>query len=88
MRPVRYGTRFGCRFGLPHDYVQVKDAPTVKIEVCRLCGDRKRWPKDKNGRTDSPAYLVAHVRQYAQPDGSTRRVFNKLYNKEKTTIRL
>lgn len=88
MRPVRYGTRFGCRFGQPHDYASIHETPALKVEVCRICGDRRRWPKGAGGRIASPEYLVAHVRQFAQPNGPTRRVFNKLYRKEKASIHL
>lgn len=83
---MRYGTRFGCRWGMPHDFVQLKDAPTFKVERCRLCGLRKRWNKGYKGRIENQEYLQAHVRQYAQKFGSTKRVFMKLYRKENCTI--
>lgn len=86
--PVRYGVRFGCRFGQPHDMVQIKDCPRYKIEKCRICSRRFRWNKGYKGRIDNVEYLRAHVRQYAQPSGSTRRVHAKLYHPEKTVIRL
>lgn len=86
--PIRYGTRFGCRFGQPHDFIILKDAKTTKFEKCRICGIRKRWNKSTKGRVDNPEYLKDHVRQYAQSFGSTKRVFNKLYHPEKCIIQI
>ena len=84
--PIRYGTRFGCRWGLPHDFVQLRDTPGFKIERCRICRIRKRWNKDAKGRVENAEYLHEHVRQYAQPGGSTKRVFSKLYKPEECVI--
>lgn len=84
--PIRYGTRFGCRFGRPHDMAQIADTKTLKVERCRICNQTFRWPKGYRGRIDNVAYLQAHVRQFAQPNGSTRRVYAKLYSPEKTII--
>lgn len=81
-----YGTRFGCKFGQPHDFVQLKDTKTYKVEVCRLCHTRRRWNKGYKERVDNPKYLKDHVRNYAQEFGSTKRVFNKVYHPEKTII--
>ena len=86
--PVRYGVRFGCRFGQPHDFAQVRDTPSFKVERCRICRLRKKYNKDAKGRTDNPEYLRDHVRQFCQETGSTRGVFAKLYRKEKTIIHL
>lgn len=86
--PIRYGTRFGCRFGQPHDMVQIADTKTLKVEKCRLCNKTFRWPKGYRERVDNVEYLHAHVRNYAQPNGSTRRVYNKLYRPEKAVIHI
>jgi hypothetical protein len=83
---IRYGTRFGCRWGQPHDFEQLYDCPSYKVERCKICHERKRWNKGWKGRVANVDYLIAHVRQYAQEGGATRRVFNKLYHPEKTTI--
>lgn len=71
---------------MPHDFEQLVDRPTFKVERCKLCGTRKRWNKGYKGRVASEEYLIAHVRQYAQATGTTRRVFNKLYKPEKAII--
>jgi hypothetical protein len=84
--PVKYGTRFGCRFGQPHDFVTLAEKLTYKIEKCRICGQRKRWNMGYKGRINNVEYLKAHVRNYAQPNGSTKRVYMKLYQPEKCII--
>jgi hypothetical protein len=86
--PVKYGTRFGCRFGVPHDMIQISDTPTVRVEKCRICQKRFRWPKGYKGRVHNAEYLQAHVRQFAQPHGTTRRVYAKLYTPEKCIIKI
>ncbi len=83
---IRYGTRFGCRWGMPHDFKQIHVGKTYKVEKCLLCGVRKRWNFGFKGRVDNPEYLKDHVRQFAQKFGSTRRVYNKLYRPEKSII--
>ena len=86
--PVRYGTRFGCRWGQPHNMKLLHESKVVKVERCLICGYRGRYPKDSKGRTDNVKYLKDHVRQFAQRHGSTKRVHARLYSPEKTIIRL
>lgn len=85
---MRYGTRLGCRFGQPHDPQIIHENPSVKWEACRRCGKRFRWNKGYKGRTDNIEYLKVHVRSFAQPNGATKRVYNKIYNPEKCIIHL
>lgn len=85
---VRYGVRLGCRFGTAHQFHQLKDTKTAKWEKCVICGLRKRWTKGNKNRVDNTEYLKAHVREYAQPTGSTRRVFMKMHHPEKCVIKL
>lgn len=84
--PVKYGTRFGCRWGMPHDFITVKDTKTFKIERCKLCGIRKKYNKGYHMRINNVEYLKDHVRNYAQESGSTKRVFAKLYKPSKCVI--
>ena len=86
--PIRYGTRFGCRFGQPHDLVKLGETPHQTWERCSICGKTFKWNKGYKGRIENTAYLKAHVRQFAQDFGSTKRVFMKLYQPEKTIINL
>lgn len=87
-KPIRYGTRFGCRFGQPHKIIRIGENPAQIWEKCSICGKTFRWNKGYQGRVNNPEYLKAHVREYAQDFGSTKRVFMKLYKPEKTIIKL
>lgn len=88
MRAVRYGTRFGCKFGQPHDFERLADTPYATVEKCKLCQIKKRWKKGLKGKINNTEYLIAHVRNYAQEFGSTKRVFAKLYKPEKCIIHI
>ncbi len=77
--PIRYGTRFGCRWGIPHDYERLGENPQQIWERCKICGHTAHWVKGYKGRIGNAEYLKAHVRQYAQDFGSTKRVYKKLY---------
>lgn len=85
---VRYGVRLGCRFGTAHQFHTIKDTVKAKWEKCVICGERKVWVKGNKFRIDNNGYLKAHVREYAQPNGSTRRVFMKIHHPEKCVIKL
>lgn len=86
--PVKYHMRFGCRWGQPHDFRQVVDTKAYKIERCHICGARKKWNKGYHLRIDNNAYVKAHVRNYAQPGGTTKRVYAKMYTPEKLVIHI
>jgi len=86
--PIRYGTRFGCRWGQPHDLERLGENPQQLWERCKICQKTFHWGKGNKGRIENAEYLKAHVRQYAQDFGSTKRVYMKLYNPLKTTILL
>ncbi len=81
-----YGTRFGCRFGWPHNMARLGENPQQIWERCKLCGKTFRWNKGYRGRIKNAEYVVAHVRQFAQRIGATKRVFFKLYEPTKTII--
>lgn len=85
---MRYGRRLGCRFGQPHDMTIVHENESAKFEKCAICGKRVRWNKGYKGRTDSLEYLKLHVRNFAQPNGATNRVYQRIYNPEKCIIHL
>jgi hypothetical protein len=85
---MRYGIRLGCRFGQPHDFTQIKDAPSFVVERCQICGVRRKWNKGYKSRVDNVRYLKDHVRTYAQASGPTKIVFAKMYEKEKTIINI
>ena len=78
--------RYGCRYGLPHDMMLIRDNPNAKYERCRICRRTFRWNKGYRGRIDSREYLEAHARNYAQKGGATNRLFMKLYEPDKCKI--
>ena len=86
--PVKYGTRFGCRWGMPHDLIKIGENKHQTWERCSLCNKTFRWNKGYKGRIENTEYLKAHVRQYAQDFGTTKRVYKKLYSQKEIIINL
>jgi len=78
--------RYDCRFGQPHDTQILHETPRVKWEVCKICTKRFRFNKGYKGRIDNLRYLEVHIRQFCQPNGKTKRTFNKLYKPETCII--
>lgn len=78
--------RYGCKWGEPHDLTLVADTRTIKVEVCKICNRKFRWPKGNRGRVENARYLEAHARNYAQKGGATHQLFMRLYEPEKCTI--
>jgi len=87
-KPIRYGTRFGCKFGQPHDLKRIGENPQQIWERCIICNKTFRWNKGYKGRVENAEYLNAHVRQFAQDFGSTKRVYMKIYKPNKVIINL
>lgn len=84
---TRYGLDLGCRYrGVPHNLTIVHENPRVKWEKCLLCNRSFRWNKGYKKRVDNVNYLKAHVRNFAQRTGVTKRVYMKMYQPEKTKI--
>lgn len=79
----------GCRYrDIPHDFVVLFENPQKKIERCKLCNKTKRYNKGYKQRSDNIRYLKDHLRNFAQPWGTTRRVYLKIYHPEQLTIKL
>lgn len=83
---MRYGHDLGCRHGQPHDLEITHETKTVKWEVCKICNKKFRWNKGYKGRVKNTEYLKAHVRNFAQRGGATKRVYHKVYKPELTKI--
>ncbi len=66
----------------------VHENSSAKFEKCRICGMRARWNVGYKGRTDNLEYLKLHVRNFAQPNGATKRVYKKIYEPETCIIHL
>lgn len=77
-----------------HDYVtrelngQLLDFKNCKWEVCAICGDKVKWKKDTKGRVDNTEYLKAHLRNFCQPWGRTRKDFIRIYHPQMSKIKL
>lgn len=65
-----------------HDFNLLKESPSEQVEVCIICGLKKRYRKVQD-RVDNKAYYEDHLRDFAQPRGKTRGLFNKFYGKQK-----
>lgn len=82
-----YGYNLGCMFGQPHKTRLIHEDKHAIWEKCEICGKRFKWNK-VNGRVSNKEYLKVHLRDFAQNFGATKRVFNKIYNEERTIIKL
>lgn len=85
---MRYGYDLGCRFGQPHDLRIIHQNPQAKWEVCSICNKKFKWNMGYKGRVDNQKYLEAHVRNFAQRGGATKRVYMKVYKPEKAIIHI
>jgi hypothetical protein len=79
---------YGCRNRLPHDLETVYEDSRIKVEVCKICNKKLRFKKYYKGRVDNRAYLEAHQRSFAQKWGRTKRLYYKIYQPEKTIIKI
>lgn len=83
---MRYSD-LGCRYrNVPHELEIVNETPRTKWEVCHICNRKFRFNKGYKKRVDNLAYLKAHVREFAQPNGATKRIYNRIYKPETTKI--
>ena len=85
----KYTGNLGCRYrGIPHDLHIIFQNMKIKIEVCHICNKKFRFNKGYRGRVDNAEYLKAHLRQYAQRGGLTKRVYHKIYSPSELTIKI
>lgn len=87
---MRYGdSDLGCRYrGVPHDLRIIAQNKRVKREVCTICNKQFRFNKGHKDRVDNKEYLTAHVRNFAQRTGPTRRIYHRIYRPNETIIKL
>jgi len=84
---MRYTSDLGCRTrGIPHDLNILHETKAAKYEICQICNKKFRWNKRTKGRVHNVLYLKAHVRNFAQKFGATKRIYNKVYKPETTKI--
>jgi len=86
---MRYANDLGCRYrGIPHDLTIIYENPQRKIEVCQICNKKFRWNKGYRGRVQNKAYLEAHVRNFCQRFGSTKKIYALIYKPESCIINI
>ena len=86
---IRYTGDLGCRYrGIPHDLEILFENKKVKWERCHICNKKMRWNKGARGKIQNALYLKAHVRQFCQKFGLTKRVYMKIYRPESLIIKL
>lgn len=68
-----------------HRYEKVSENSDGLVEICKDPSCRKRLvtKKDKFGRIDNRTYLREHTADFAQPTGSTKKVFEQVYGAPK-----
>ena len=67
-----------------HDYEHIVETNTGIVEVCKICKKRLLTKKDKDGRIDNTAYAKEHIRDFAQPYGATKKIFEQVYGNNKS----
>ena len=86
---MKYTGDLGCKYrGIPHDLHIIHQNDRVKVEVCQICYRKFRWNKGYRGRVNNVDYLKAHVRQFCQRNGVTKRIFHKIYKPESLLIKI
>lgn len=71
-----------CKKNRYCDFTTVHEDRGAKVERCIYCGRRTIFRK-VNGKTDNVQYLKMHVRNFAQPYGATRKVFEEVYGSQR-----
>lgn len=74
------GRNLGCKYGQPHDLKRLGETVRDIWEVCQICTKKFRWAKRFKGRIENAQYLKAHIRNFAQPSGPTKSVYDRVYN--------
>lgn len=86
---MRYTDDLGCKYrGIPHDLHITFQNAHVKWERCNICNRKFRFNKGYKGRVDNVEYLKAHIRNFCQRGGATKRIYNKVYHPEKCIINI
>ena len=61
-----------------HDFKVISMTPEEQVEVCKLCGFKKRYRKIQE-RINNTEYLKDHARDFCQPGGRTDKLFQRFY---------
>ena len=71
-----------------HNYKVVNENSDGRLEVCIECKKKLSTTKDsKTGRVNNRKYLEEHVRDTAQPNGRTSKIFQKVWGEANKDLR-
>jgi hypothetical protein len=74
---------YGCKGDMPHKFEVYAEDERVIAEQCNRCGMKKTYNKAEKGRVETKEYVKDHIRDFAQPNGRTGKLFEQLYGKPK-----
>ena len=63
-----------------HDCIQFHDYPDAVVEGCQLCNKKLIYYK-RDGKINETEYRNDHIRDFAQPYGSTAKIFYRIYGR-------
>lgn len=66
-----------------HDYFTVKNTPNGFRERCRLCGREVAYNRSRDGRINTRKYREERRRDFLQPTGKDKKLFERIYGKAK-----
>lgn len=63
-----------------HDPIRFREETDAVIEGCKLCNKKLIYYK-RDGKINEAEYYYDHIRDFAQPYGSTAKIFDRIYGK-------
>ena len=63
-----------------HDPIRFHEYPDAIVEGCQLCNKKLIYYR-REGRINEAEYYYDHIRDFAQPYGSTAKIFDRIYGK-------
>lgn len=63
-----------------HNPIQFHDYPDAVVEGCKICNKKLIYYK-RNGKINDAEYYSDHIRDFAQPHGSTAKIFERVYGR-------
>lgn len=66
-----------CKY---HKFLVLLSNSEAQVERCELCGHKEIYRK-LEGTVDNKKYLKDHIRDTAQPFGSTAKIFEEIYGR-------
>ncbi len=63
-----------------HDPIRFREESDAIIEGCKICNKKLIYYK-RDGKINEAEYYNDHIRDFAQPYGSTKKIFERIYGK-------